>query len=411
MLEFYFTDPRTLGRLHASPHGSRLVAFAAHLAQCGYAGVTGRNHIRSASYLCSWLTDNALDLSAITEELLDIFVEALRCRPQGSDESRHAHVPSGVARFLAWLRSEGTAGPATLSEPDLPVLIGRFESWIQQHRGVTIGTVCVYRGLLLEFIDVLGDDPSHYDAVGIRAFVFRLSQRTGRSYTKLGVTAVRMFLHFLAVVGHCDPKLVDAAPTMAHWKKAHLPARLPQADVERLIDACDPKSPYGCRNRAMLLLMARLGLRSGDVAALCIQDIDWRNGRLMVRGKNRRLGTLPLPQDAGDAVLAYLTHGRPGTSIDRVFLTFTAPVRVLLPGSVGAMVARQASKAGVKLPRAGSHVLRHTLASSLLDDGMTLPGISVLLRHANLETTQIYAKVDLGLLDTVVRPWPLAVTP
>jgi integrase/recombinase XerD len=380
MLTHYFTDPRALHRLRTAPHGPTLEGFAAHLARCGYAAVTAQSHVRAAGYLCRWLVQNSIHVRTLDEALLDRFLEA---RPIWGGGRPHVRVPAGVARFLAYLRCEGTA--KNVRPLKIPVLIEGFERWMRLHRGVTVGTLEVYRGLLLEFLEVVGDDPSRYDAAGIRSFVFQLSGRTGRSYTQLGVTAVRMFLRFLSVSGHCAPELADAPPKMAHWKQAHLPARISRDDVERLIDACRPSTAYGRRDRAMLLLMARLGLRSSDVAGLRLQDIDWRTGRLMVRGKGRRRSALPLPQDVGDAVRSYLTESRPDRRCDAVFLTFRSPCRPLHASSVGAMVARLAKKASVELPRAGSHVLRHTLASSLLSDGMTLQGISVLLRHTSLD--------------------------
>jgi site-specific recombinase XerD len=220
-----------------------------------------------------------------------------------------------------------------------------------------------------------------------------------------------MLLRFLAITGRCPPELVDAPPTIARWRLSSLPAFISQEDVQRILDAPDTSTHTGLRDRAMLLLMARLGLRASDVAAMRLVDIDWHGATITVTGKGRRESKLPLPQDVGDAILAWLSDGRPDSDDDHVFLTVRAPFRALNHSTPSAVAARTAARAEVALPRAGSHVLRHSAATGLLAEGMSLPAIGVLLRHASLDTTGIYAKVDQGLLGGIARPWPAEVSP
>jgi integrase len=220
-----------------------------------------------------------------------------------------------------------------------------------------------------------------------------------------------MLIRFLAITGRCPPELVDAPPTIARWRLSALPSFISQADVQRILDAPDIGTRAGLRDRAMLLLMARLGLRAGDVAAMRLVDIDWQAATLTVMGKGRRESKLPLPQDVGDAVVAWLYDGRPDSDDEHLFLTVRAPFRPVDHSVPSIMAARTAARAGVALPRAGSHVLRHSAATGLLAEGMSLPAIGALLRHASLETTAIYAKVDQGLLDGIARPWPAEVSP
>ena len=198
--------------------------------------------------------------------------------------------------------------------------------------------------------------------------------------------------------------LAAAVPPVAGWHDTSVPAGPSAADVQRLLDGCDRNDPAGIRDLAILMLVARLGLRSVEVARLAIGDIDWRAGEIVVRGKARRRDRLPLPWDVGEALSAYLRDARPSTPIRQVFLNAKAPRRGILPALVGQVTRRACTRAGV--PGVGSHRLRHTLATELLRRGATLVQVSQVLRHRDLATTAIYAKVDLGTLRHVAQPWP-----
>lgn len=183
---------------------------------------------------------------------------------------------------------------------------------------------------------------------------------------------------------------------------------MPADKIERIIDSCDSGTPSGLRDRAVLLLLARLGLRAGDVANLRLGDIDWKTGRFRVMGKGRREVWLPLPQDAGDALLTYLQRVRPAVSNDHVFLKIQAPIAPCSASSVSHRVAEAIRRAGVEAPAHGAHLLRHSLATRMLREGATLDAIGVLLRHEDIETTAVYSKVDVELLRQVAQPWPTA---
>jgi integrase/recombinase XerD len=217
-----------------------------------------------------------------------------------------------------------------------------------------------------------------------------------------------MFVRFLIADGHCAVGLDAAIPPVAHWRLAALPRFLQPDDVERVIASCDPASPVGRRDRAILLLLARLGLRAGDVAHLRLSDIDWRKAWIHVCGKSRRETRLPLSQEVGQAIVAYLQDGRPRTTIDAVFVRCRAPLRALdSQGAVTAIVARALRRAGVARPsRGAAHLLRHSVATSMLRHGASLQEIGVLLRHRSIETTQIYAKVDVTALRSIAQLWP-----
>ena len=281
-----------------------------------------------------------------------------------------------------------------------------------RHRNVQPSTLRhVYRIPLRRFIDHVGDNPQRFDAAGIRAFVLAEAQRVSPRTAKSSASAVRQLLRFLSVVGRCRPEIIYAVPTIASWRLSSLPTFISSSDVDRIVAACDASTASGCRDRAMLLLMARLGLRAGDVASLRLGDVDWAAATVTVFGKTRRRSRVPLPQDVGDAILVWLERGRPASQDDHLFLRLLAPIGPFADGQgVSARVAKAARRAGVGVPRVGSHVLRHSAATALLGEGMSLPAIGALLRHASLETTAIYAKVDVGLLSTVARAWPTEVS-
>lgn len=289
--------------------------------------------------------------------------------------------------------------------PTEPELLIDFRRWMATHRGTTAATLNNYQPIIIELLNTVGDQPEHYQAEALRTFVLDRASRFGIGRAKNVVTAVRMFLRYLIAMGRCVPGLDDAIPTIAHWRLATLPKYLSAEAVEQIIASCDRSTPLGVRDRAVVLLLARLGLRAGDVAGLTLAAIDWQAGTLQVAGKNRRETRLPLPQEVGDAVLDYLEQ-RAEVNNAQIFITAVAPLRPLSYHTVGQIVARAIHRAGVKAPSHGAHVLRHSLATAMLREGLTLPTIGSVLRHASIETTAIYAKVDVNQLRQVAQPWP-----
>jgi site-specific recombinase XerD len=217
-----------------------------------------------------------------------------------------------------------------------------------------------------------------------------------------------MFVRFLASKDLCRVDLLGAVPTVACWRLASLPRYLAEEDVERLIDSCNGSAAVGKRDRAILLLLARLGLRAGDIVHLRLQDIDWQNGWIHVSGKTRREARLPISKEVGRAIVSYLQNGRPKTTSDAVFVRSRAPFRALASHCAVSMLVDSAiRRAGIIRPgRGAAHLLRHSLASSMLRHGASLQDISTLLRHGSIETTQIYAKVDVTALKQIAQPWP-----
>jgi site-specific recombinase XerD len=305
---------------------------------------------------------------------------------------------------------QGAGGPIGVPKPVVlePELWVSFCAWMRAQRGTSDLTLYNYSISIRELIRRFGEDPSQLDAHRLRQFVLEQSRATGWAPAKQCTTALRMFLRFLVAEGRCRAGLLGAIPTLAHWRLTSLPRCLPPEDVERLIASCDQSSPVGKRDRAIILLLARLGLRAGDIVHLRLQDIDWKNAWILVSGKSRRETRLPLSQEVGRAIVTYLKHGRPPTCAEALFVRSRAPFRGLASHcAVSVIVDRAIERAQVNRPsRGAAHLLRHSLASSMLRNGASLQDISVLLRHRSIETTQIYAKVDIAALGEIAQPWP-----
>lgn len=285
-------------------------------------------------------------------------------------------------------------------------IVERFRWWMSKHRGVMDSTLDGYCRILRDLVQVLGEDPALYEAGSLRQFVLTRAAPHSRVRARTIATATRMFLRFLVAEGSCRHGLEMAIPTIPAWRLSSLPRYLLPADVERIVGSCDRATAVGLRDHAVLLMLARLGLRAGDVAALKLDDVAWQKGLLRVSGKGRRESLLPLPQAVGDAVLAYLEQGRPISADCHLFVRSRPPFVALKSRSVTAIVAAAIGRAQVNAPSHGAHLLRHSLATAMVREGHSLQEIAVLLRHRSLETTALYAKVDLSLLREVVQPWP-----
>jgi site-specific recombinase XerD len=221
------------------------------------------------------------------------------------------------------------------------------------------------------------------------------------------ITAVRAFLRFLNFRGEFRGDLALAIPAVAHWRLASLPHCLSAEEVDRLIAACEGTRPGRLRDRAIILLLARLGLRSGDLARLRLQDINWDSGTLQVMGKGRYQVRLPLPQDAGDALLRYLEYRPANIDTDHVFIRSIAPHRPFASGDgVSSVVKHALKRAHIDAPAKGAHLLRHTAATEMLRNGVPLDQAGLVLRHRSIDVTAYYAKADIALLKQIAQPWP-----
>jgi site-specific recombinase XerD len=286
--------------------------------------------------------------------------------------------------------------------------VADYQQWLKRHRGICESTTKRHGRMVMRLLAVLGRDPRTYDAALIRRAILAEAQQCSPSHVKTMTTALRGYLRFLAAAGMCPPGLERAVPLVPQWRLSSLPRYLSAADVERLIASCDLGTVHGIRDRAILLLFARLGLRVGDVRDMQLNDIDWVAGTVLVSGKGRREVRLPLPQDAGDALLAYIDQARPIVQEERLFLRSCAPYRPFTSSSTISCVVSQAlRRAGIKDPPSrDGNLLRHSAATAMLRGGATLQSVGAVLRHRSLDTTAHYAKVDLPMLQQIAQPWP-----
>jgi integrase/recombinase XerD len=388
-----------------------LEGFAADLLARGYAILCVRDYGRAGAHLGRWMDAEGIELDRLTGSVIDRFGEHC-CRCSGA--SRHGQRPSRryvarVRRFGGHLRSCGMVPSDGEEKPGtVPPSLEGFRVWMRRHRGAAERTIDRYEVLIRRMLPSLGSDPALYDASRVREVLLSEVRQRSSSYAKGVASALRAFLRFLAAQGRCRPHLDRAVPAVREWKLSALPRYLEPEDVERVIASCDLHKPEGVRDRAVLLLLARLGLRAGDVVAMRLDDLDWRRGTLRVRGKGHKEVRLPLPQDAGDALAEYLATARPSTDHERVFLCANAPVRPFSTSSVvSTIVCCALERAGIADPPSrGAHLLRHSAATAMLRAGASLDAVATVLRHQSADMTAYYAKVDLALLQLVVQPWP-----
>lgn len=407
MLETHLNSPITQQRLRTGLIADYVEGFADWLYLHGYKPISINHSLRSLAGWADWIL-----AAGFTAHSLLAGFEAYKMALQTEKRVLHSRGPNhhsltAAATFIRFLQQLGKLPPAVPppSITDCWPVLGEFRLWMRQHRGLTETTLDVYQWILVKLMDVLGDDASSYSAETLRAFVLDRAHPHGTYRATSIVVAVRSFIRFLAATGRCRTGLEQAIPGFASWKLSSVPRFLVAEDVERVIGSCNTYT-FGVRDRAVLLLLARLGLRASEVAQLKFADIDWRNGRITVCGKGRRQESLPLPQEVGNAILYYLNQARPPLRVPEVFTTVLAPIHSLTRAAVTHVVRSALLRAGIKAPINGAHLLRHSAATSMLRNGVSLAGVGTILRHRSPITTAHYAKVDFGLLAEIAQPWP-----
>lgn len=393
--------------------------FGGSLAAQGYVPplidlYTGRcRHLIIWLYL-SHIPITAVDM-AVAEDFLRHDCQCMRSiffRGQGTFSAFRSSARHYFIRvFIAFLVENGIVEAPPSPEPGagLDPNIAAFCNWMRLHRGLGEKTIYRYEKILSALVAEIGTDPGCYDATLIRQSLSRHHETWSRGSDLKLPTALRMYLRYLASAGLCPPGLVNAVPAIAPRPQSNLPRYVCQEDIERIIASCDVTTSGGVRDRAILLLLARLGLRAGDIVSLCLGDIDWNNASISVKGKSKYPTRLPLPQDAGDALAHYILKVRPRVDEDRVFLRDLAPRHLPFASSVAIsmIVSKTMRRIGIDtdgLP--ASHVFRHSIGTNLLRSGTPLEVIGTLLRHRSPATTAIYAKVDTTMLREVAQPWP-----
>jgi integrase/recombinase XerD len=390
--------------------GAFVDEFTKHLMSLGHTRLTVTGYGDGARHFAEWLHHSEIAVGAIDVGVIARFARH-HCACSGCRQHRRlsAKYVRRVRRFVGFLVERGVV---ERSVPNVARVIdahvAEFQDWLRHHRGISERTVDRHGRLIVRLLPSLGDDPGKYDAELVRRVILTEAQTSSRPYIKTMATALRGYLRFLAAHGACRPWLDRAVPNIPHWRLSALPRYLVLADIERVIACCDLTKPHGMRDKAILLLLVRLGLRGGDILSMRLDDIDWDQGTLRVRGKGRREVRLPLPQDAGDALLDYLRRVRPRIGDDRIFLRSSPPYRPFAgPSAISDVVRLAVKRAGIANPPSrGANLLRHSAATGMLRAGATLDAIGTVLRHRSTDTTAYYAKVDVTMLRQIAQPWP-----
>jgi len=385
------------------PLGPLEAGIRAALAEEGFTPGSIRCVTDTMRRLSCWMEQHDVTPGGLTPDAVEEFVAA-------SSDMRTAR--RGLGALLRLLRGQAVIPPERDSAGDSAagMLLARYRDYLSGERGLAAESVRCYlvqgRKLIDELGEPLEESLRQLDAVAVTSFIMRQSRQSASTWSaKTLVTATRSLLRFLHVKGLITVPLAGAVPAVAGWRLSALPRGLDPAQVEAILAAPDPGSRSGLRDRAILMLLARLGLRGAEAAGLMLTDIDWQAGEITVTGKASQTEAMPLPADAGQALADYLTKERPRCSCAAVFVTARAPYHQITPSVVRALVPRACEQAG--LPRSGAHRLRHSLATGVLRAGAPLSEIGQLLRHRSQLSTSIYAKVDYARLALVARPWPL----
>jgi site-specific recombinase XerD len=396
-------------RAPEGPLAAYIKPFAGSLREQGYALDSIHRQVLIAACFSRWLKHQGIALRSITSQHPPQYLRyrARQVRPSQGDAAALSYV-------LTFLREEGAIPTEKISSRPLTPAerwTQTYEVYLREVRGLARATIVNYVPFIESFLkDRFGDGTlalSHLCASDVVRFVQRQASRLHRKRAKLLTSALRSFLQYVRYRGKTKLDLAAAVPAVANWSMSSIPRAISAEQVQQLLASIDRRTAMGCRDYAILLLLARLGLRSGEVASLDLDNIDWKAGQLSVRGKSGQRSELPLPAEVGEAITAYLRRGRPQSTSRRVFLRAKAPSRGFRGASgVGSIVRHCLQRAGLDAPTHGAHQFRHGLATQMLRRGASLDEIGEVLGHHNPQTTTIYTKVDLDALRALALPWP-----
>jgi len=410
MLDSVFVQPSVVNRLRRTPVGVYLDELVTILHQQGYARDSIRGYLRACAQFGQWLGQQGYHVSEVDETLIQQYRSGLH----RSREGRQPKAAEGLPHLLRLLRQRAIVPPPTSPPPSTAAdqWLRRYEHYLEHILGATLRTRQRYLPLAKRFLDAcLQSEQWEWSALRAQEITEFVRQhatpRTGAG-RKVPTVVVRSFLRFLVFCGELRPGLEAAAPTLRQWTQATLPQRLTLEEVEGVLATCARSTPQHLRDHAILLLLARLGLRAHEIVALRLEDVDWHHGQLAIRpGKTHQERVLPLSQAIGSALATYLRQGRPASGSRRVFLNFRAPFRPFAGASAITQIAQRAMRrAGIaRQPLQGAHTFRHTAASQMVNRGASFKDVADVLGHRSLQTTGIYAKLDLDALARVALPW------
>jgi integrase/recombinase XerD len=398
-----------LSRPPKGPLAAQIAAFAQWTREQGYARYSRYRQVLLAAGLSRWLGQQAVELSRISSEHPQRYLRSRARRVQV-----HRCDAASLRQFMDFLRGQRVIPAEKIASCRLTAVeqtAQAFEGYLRDERALADATVVNYVPFIRGFLtDRFGKGPvtlSRLRAGDVVRFVQRQAPRLHLKRAKLLTSALRSFLHYVRYRGDIALDLAAAVPPVANWTMTSIPRAIPVKAVRQLLASIDRRTATGRRDYAILLVLARLGLRASEVVFLELDDMDWESGQMSVRGKGGQRTALPLPAEVGEAIVAYLRHGRPRSTSRRVFLRAKAPIRGFLgQQAIGSLVRHTLARAGVKAPTTGAHQFRHALATQMLRQGASLTEIGEVLRHRRPQTTTIYTKVDLDALRPLALPWP-----
>jgi site-specific recombinase XerD len=408
LVEILFKRSCTIDRLRQGPLAGHIGLLADRFAADGFSRVHSRIQIRLVGHFNRWLDQKGLSAQEIDEALIERYWRYFQRRKR----VRWFDV-GALVRLLDLLREEGISPRRTIEVVPTPreTLLENYRCYLREERGLAQGTVRIVLPFVNRFL--AQRFPRHHfdfralNAKDITAFVRKQASELGSVQAKHMVTALRGFFRYLRHRGHIETDLAGCVPCVPYYSFSTVPKFLPAGSVEKILRAIDPSTPTGRRDRAMLMLLARLGLRTCELVRLELEDIDWELGQITIRGKGGRWSKLPLLPDVGEALAGYVQHDRPRWSARQVFITQRAPIAGLSSGcAIVKAVTRALKTAGVVSERTGGYLFHHTLATEMLGRGASLREIGEVLRHRKADTTRIYAKVDFRALRKLAQPWP-----
>jgi site-specific recombinase XerD len=396
----------TSKRIQDSTLMPHLRDFARPLLDDGYVDATVKSKLWLLADVGHWLRRCGSSLRDFDEKLIDAFCKNNQRLRRGN--------PKTLQQFLDYLRRAGMVPTRKLVHDKSPLtdILNRYEKHLRSERGLVTATITGYQPFIRKFlVERFREQPfslRKLKASDISDFVLLHGRSMAVRRAQLMTTAFRSFFRFLFQKKELQADLAASVPTVANWRLSTVPKFLTPKEIERVLKACDRRTAVGRRDYAILLLLARLGLRAGEVVALQLEDINWRAGEILIRGKGLLHDRMPLPADAGEALAAYLRRDRPPCQTRRVFVCTRAPRRGFAgPATLTTVVRRALERANLHPEFKGAHLLRHSLATSMLRSGATMGEIAEILRHRALNTTEIYAKVDFEGLRSLAHPWPM----
>lgn len=407
----FFKDIRTIERVKNGPLGRHITAYAEKLHAQGFGWQSGRRKLQLAADFSRWLKSKGVVASQVRAKDGGKYLQFRRRSGFGIQRGD----PPAVTGFLKFLRDQGVTRER-LPKPTITPCqrwMCEYDGFLQKERALSLATRINYAPFVRRFlVSRFGRGRVEFSklrAPDVLQFVRRQASLLKTKRVLLMTSALRSFLRFLRFRGEIKSDLAACVPAVASWSLSTIPRSLPATQVEQVLAQTGKRSTaVGRRDYAILLLLARLGLRGGEVCNLTLEDVDWEKSRISVRGKGERVVQLPMPVDVGQAIAAYLKEGRPRLPGNRrLFIRSRAPLTGFKgQGSVGTVVKHALSRAKIDSPRKGAHQFRHTLASTMLQNGSSLSEIGELLRHRSPDTTAIYAKIDLLSLRSLALPWP-----